>query len=314
MGCYPPSDDHNPNGPGAARVQQVTLSHAGGQRLQLEATFSGEVPPTPRVVQDRFGLIDAPGSIYTDYLIRPSHDDRVIAVSSPMPSVRQDWRADISEFDKSNPDGVLVSASARGKILTLVLDLAGQRELLSRGPFKADVSVVQMVVGQPTSTGAPNMFPVRSPDCHWDTPAPTADRRQPLPAQPPTWPEAPPSLPETPGPESTPAIPVSGVDTQGFLEYPPARCDPGDKAAMVMRTEASLVVICYGPRESLYYKGMRLSDSAAIRLDNVTSNDNGFTAINPTDGTQYEATLRGLTIVVGGQVVASEAAAESAFL
>ncbi|ORW08086.1 hypothetical protein DQP56_00170 [Mycolicibacter senuensis] len=59
---------------------------------------------------------------------------------------------------------------------------------------------------------------------------------------------------------------------------------------------------------------MRLSDSAAIRVDTVTSNSNGFTAINPADGTRYEATSEGLSIVVGGQVVASEPSVEWAFL
>ncbi|PQM53724.1 hypothetical protein C5U48_02630 [Mycolicibacter virginiensis] len=83
---------------------------------------------------------------------------------------------------------------------------------------------------------------------------------------------------------------------------------------MLLRTAASLVVICRGPGGGLYYKGMRLSDSAAIRVDTVTSNSNGYTATNAADGTRYEVSSQGLTIVIDGQVVASEAAVESAFL
>ena len=83
---------------------------------------------------------------------------------------------------------------------------------------------------------------------------------------------------------------------------------------MVLRTAESLVVICRMSSGNLYYKGMRLSDSAAIRVDTVTSNSNGYTAINTDDGTRYEVTSQGLTIVTDGQVAASEAAVESAFL
>ena len=238
------------------------------------------------------------------------------------PNASSGWHADVSEFDDSKPE-VLVSASANGDVLTLILDLAGQEEALGRGEFKADVDIVQMVNGQPDSTGVPSLFPVKSPNCRWDMPVSTTDNAGPKrPAQ--QWPSesiappntsSPPSiLPPGPPPNSTPPIPVSGVDRQGFLEYPAARCESADSAAMDLRTNQSLVVVCRNSRESLYYKGMRLSDFAAIRLDNVTSEPDRYTATNPADGTRYEFTLRGLVIVVGGQVAASENAIESAFL
>ncbi|QZA09620.1 hypothetical protein K3U94_10580 [Mycolicibacter heraklionensis] len=298
----------------------MALDHVGGQRLQLEATFAIKAPQSPRLVRDRFGLTEEPGSMDMEFYIRPSHiaDDRLIVVSSPKPSVGQDWRADVSEFDKSNPEGVLVSASARGKVLTLVLDFAGQREILGRGPFKADVAISPVANGRPRANGEPDFLMFRMLDCRWDSPVPAfEDRQLPPPseaARPPLWPEPPPPPPDVSVPGSTPPLPIAGADAQGFLGYPAARCEVPDHSAMLLRTAASLVVICRGPSGGLYYKGMRLSDSAAIRVDNVTADDNGFTAINPTDGTRYEATLRGLTIVVGGQVAASEAAVESAFL
>ncbi|WP_133056006.1 MULTISPECIES: hypothetical protein [Mycolicibacter] len=319
MGCQPKGNDPSPMGPAVTRVQQVTLSHAGGQRLQLEVTFAVKVPRPPRVVRGPFGPVEAPGSIDIVFEIIPAHDDRPIYVTSPAPSVGWGWKADVSEFDKSAPKNVLVSSTADGQVLTLVLDLAGQREILGSGPFKANVDVQPAVFGRQDSDGDLDSLFFRTLECHWNTPPPAPERRQSPPspetAQPPPWPEPPPPPPPNVSvPGSTPPLPVSGADTQGFLGSPSARCDIADHAAMLLRTASSLVVICYGPGESLYYKGVRLSDSAAIRVDTVTSNSNGFTAINPADGTRYEATSEGLSIVVGGQVVASEPSVEWAFL
>ncbi|MFL0278103.1 hypothetical protein [Mycobacterium sp. SMC-19] len=302
-------------GPLATQVQQVTLSHAGGQRLQLEITFAGEVPRPPRLVQGRFGPTEAPGEIDLWFHITPANDARSIIVMSPLPSVGQDWKADVSDFDKSNPDGVSVSSSVDGRVLTLILDLAGQRAILGRGPFKADVDVQPSAFGRQFADGDLDTHFFRSFDCLWDTPAPAFRQASPSPkaVQPPMWPDPPPP-PNASVPGSTPPIPVSGADTQGFLGYPAARCEVPDHSAMLLRTAASLVVVCYAQGGGLYYKGMRLSDLAAIRVDSVISKSDGFTATNPADGTRYEVSSQGLTIVVGGEVAASEPAVEWAFL
>ncbi|WP_237573603.1 hypothetical protein [Mycolicibacterium lacusdiani] len=122
------------------------------------------------MVNTALGPIDAPGSIHTDFLIHPQHapGEAVIQVTSPSPSVSQGWRADVSEFDESNPN-VLTSVSSAGRVLTIVLDLSAQPKILGTGEFKADVDVVQMVSGQPNANGEPNLFAVRSPQCLWTT-------------------------------------------------------------------------------------------------------------------------------------------------
>jgi hypothetical protein len=237
------------------------------------------------------------------FLIHPAGlaGEKVIVVESPSPAVGQGWRADTSEFDSTNPD-ILESISTSGTVRTFVLDLARLDRHLGQSPFEADVSVVVMVSGRPGAYGAPNPFPVRGTDCQWDNPAVDSPDHSSA------------AAPPVPAPSSAPPIPVSGADSQGFLNYPDVRCDSGDHAAMVMRTTDSLVVVCRAAGSSLYYKGMRLSDSASIRLDGATSTTNGYTVTNPTDGTRYELTRQGLVIVAGGQLAASEDAVESAFL
>lgn len=171
MGCTFRADDRGPAPPGIARVRQVTLSHPGQDDLQLDVEFVSGVPPEPHVVNTRFGSIDAPGSIHTDFLIHPHHaaPEAVIQVSSPSPSVGQTWSADVSEFGESNRN-VLTAVRSEGRVLTLLLDLSDQPKILGPGEFRADVDIVQMVSGQPGSMGEPNLFPVRSPECRWATP------------------------------------------------------------------------------------------------------------------------------------------------
>lgn len=171
MGCAFPADDTGPEPPGGGLVRQITLSHAGDSRLQLDVDFAFSVPPAPRTKTTRFGLIDAPGSIHTQFLIQPRHlaTDALIVVSSPSPSVGKGWYADASEFDEAAPN-ILTEVSSAGRVLTLVLDFSAQPEILGEGEFSADVDVVQMVSGQPGSGGGPNLFPVRSPKCLWATP------------------------------------------------------------------------------------------------------------------------------------------------
>ncbi|MFD5174976.1 protein kinase [Nocardia sp. NPDC058379] len=104
---------------------------------------------------------------------------------------------------------------------------------------------------------------------------------------------------------------VSGADGQGFLNSP--RCNDNDAAMTIARTTGSRVVICHTGDNRYYYKGARASDSLGIELDDpVPTGGGGFTATNPTDGTQYQLSPAGLTIVKGGSVLASESVTEFA--
>ncbi|GAD83798.1 serine/threonine protein kinase [Nocardia asteroides NBRC 15531] len=105
---------------------------------------------------------------------------------------------------------------------------------------------------------------------------------------------------------------VAGADGQGFLSGG-ARCNDNDAAMTIARTTGSRVVICHTGDNRYYYKGARASDGLGIELDDpVPTGGGGFTATNPTDGTQYQLTPAGLTISKGGSVLASEQVTEFA--
>lgn len=107
-------------------------------------------------------------------------------------------------------------------------------------------------------------------------------------------------------------VALPDADNQGFTTLRGARCDGGDVAALIERTTQSALVVCRSGSGGFYYKGVRLSDSAAIALGNAYPTNGGFDVVNPADGTQYQIRQDGLTIIVNGQVAASEPSVEFA--
>lgn len=111
----------------------------------------------------------------------------------------------------------------------------------------------------------------------------------------------------TTSPTKTPSLssPVQGADGLGFVGHP-ARCDPGNPPAAVVRTALSLAVVCQTGPENFYYRGERISDGANIELTNVVRSSDGFDATNPADGTRYEVRPQRLRIISNGHVDSSE--------
>lgn len=115
-------------------------------------------------------------------------------------------------------------------------------------------------------------------------------------------------------PQLTPPPVMSGADSHGFLDSTGPQCAGTDSAALLLRTSQSRVVICRSLNGTLSYRGIRLSDGAGLDLSQVQAGEDGYTAVNPVDGTEYRATLSGLVIANGGRVLAEENALESAFM
>ena len=117
---------------------------------------------------------------------------------------------------------------------------------------------------------------------------------------------APPAEP-TPTVTKTPSLsrPVQGADGLGFVGQP-ARCDPGNPPAAVVRTALSLAVVCQTGPGSFYYRGERISDGANIELANAVRSSGGFDVTNPADGTRYEVRPQRLRIISNGHVDSSE--------
>jgi Protein of unknown function (DUF2510) len=150
------------------------------------------------------------------------------------------------------------------------------------GPDGANITaIVTRVVGQ----GVDSTFSPPSTTASAVTPSPT---------------RAPPTA--TSGVStSTPTLSATlpGTDSQGFLAYPAARCDPGNPAAALGRTTKSVLVVCQVGPGSYYYRGVRLSDGASIELANVVHSSGGWDVTNPVDGTRYEIRPDHLTITRG---------------
>ncbi|MGO4442162.1 serine/threonine-protein kinase [Mycobacterium sp. 2YAF39] len=102
-------------------------------------------------------------------------------------------------------------------------------------------------------------------------------------------------------PPQLPSLP--GTDAQGFVDYAGARCGSGSTATVMGRTTQSVFVVCEIGPANYYYRGVRLSDGAAIELANAVRSSGGFDVTNPTDGTWYQVTPDKLSITTpDGQV------------
>ncbi len=97
-----------------------------------------------------------------------------------------------------------------------------------------------------------------------------------------------------------------GTDSQGWVGYPGARCDPGSSPAVMARTTQSVLVVCEIGPANYYYRGVRLSDNASIELANAVRSSDGFDVTNPVDGTRYEVRPTGISITSPGGQVSSE--------
>ena len=91
---------------------------------------------------------------------------------------------------------------------------------------------------------------------------------------------------------------VPGADAQGFVNSS-ARCDSGNPAAAMARTDQSVLVVCQAEPGKFYYRGQRLSDGASLELANAARSPGGWDVTNPADGTRYLIRPDQLTITNG---------------
>lgn len=98
--------------------------------------------------------------------------------------------------------------------------------------------------------------------------------------------------------------PEFAVDERGFVNSG-ARCEEGASAVAIGRTERSLVVVCQLPTGAFEYDGIRLSDGAALRLDDVSPTPSGFVARN--DGATYTVSSQELLVTEGNETVSRDA-------
>lgn len=100
----------------------------------------------------------------------------------------------------------------------------------------------------------------------------------------------------SPEPSAPRRISLPGTDDLGFMAYPGARCNAGDRPAALGLTNHSAVIVCEYAQGAYYYRGVRLSDGASIHLNGAYASAGGFDVTNPADGTIYQIRPQTLTI------------------
>lgn len=99
---------------------------------------------------------------------------------------------------------------------------------------------------------------------------------------------------------STSASNSTDTDALGFIGSK-ARCEAGQSAVAVGRTQRSVVVICADPGGDYEYRGVRVNDGAALTVSAESSGDGVFVARN--DGALYTVSPTDLTVTSGGKVI-----------
>lgn len=189
MGCeVQPDEELRASGvsvypPVAMRLDQVTLSHFGGKRLQVSLQFQQGVPATPRSVVSPYTrkAIDAPGSLSYVVVLHGADGSGSVQIMSPADG--HGWVATQMEYlvdqilkkevpDNYDPDRNLVeSARVDGKTAAILLNLEGIPGLFGHGPFRPAVNVTSQLQGLPSRDmpdGELTMFDLQV--CQWETP------------------------------------------------------------------------------------------------------------------------------------------------
>ncbi len=156
----------------------------------------------------------------------------------------------------------------------------------------AGVVVATLVMDEPGSSPS-----ARTPLSTAAQPYPTA--AQPKPAAAGTQPVKP-AADRTTQPAKPPVAPPIAMDDRGFVNSN-ARCEGNQSAVAIGRTNRSVVVVCKSPNNRFQYNGMRLSDGAALRLDDVRVTPQGFEARG--DGAKYLISATELVAMSGDAVL-----------
>lgn len=92
-------------------------------------------------------------------------------------------------------------------------------------------------------------------------------------------------------------------DDRGFINSS-ARCDSSQTAVAVARTQDSLVAMCADQSGHYVYRGVRLSDGAALNVSAESTGGREFVAHS--DGVTYSLTAQQLLITAGDTVIRRE--------
>ncbi|CAJ1582731.1 hypothetical protein [[Mycobacterium] wendilense] len=110
-----------------------------------------------------------------------------------------------------------------------------------------------------------------------------------------------------PAAEAAPVSPTTttsraGTDTDelGFISSK-ARCEQGQSAVALGRTQRSMVAVCAEPDGGYEYRGVRIDDGALLRTSARSSGAGTFVADN--EGARYTVSPKALEVTSGGKVI-----------
>lgn len=186
---------------------------------------------------------------------------------------------------------------------------ADEQDVPRRGLFSARTSAIAIVVASIATLAVVFVMLTANSDAPLRVQAipaqpDTTAQRTPVASTPSAATTPSPALPSpagaTPGPTATGTTaaqaPALAVDSRGFVGSA-ARCDPGERAAAIARTERAAVVVCLDADGSYEYQGVRLRDGAELRLSDVRPLTVGFEARN--GDTTYRLSPTELVVISG---------------
>ena len=101
-------------------------------------------------------------------------------------------------------------------------------------------------------------------------------------------------------PSTTTSTSAHPSDGRGYVDSS-ARCDPDQALMAYGRTARALVAICVGGDGGLQYRGVRLSDEAAVKLPAGRASDGSIVATN--DGVTYSVSSVAFLVSEGDTVL-----------
>lgn len=206
MGCATDTTSRDPAPLRTVNAQQLSVEHLDGQRIAVSVTFASTPPDPPRQVRSPYGgdLIDAPGSLSYIVFITAPHlgKDSGIEILSPVNG--SPWYAGMANLSAADHE-IPLTVSTSGKVVRLVVDLAGQDRLLDHAPFTPTISVSAAVSIPPTpELIGGDLASFRPQVCTWDTPTKSSLITSALP----TAPDSPPAAPSPTSQLSPPGTPA----------------------------------------------------------------------------------------------------------
>ena len=310
--------------PDELRVQRVTLTHLGGQKLGVAVEFLQSPPTAPIPVPQGGRLTDPPGSVSYGVLIQ-SHGDRefghnVLTIDSPRRGLG--WQ--VGSFDNSvggpgdfeikHPDSVLRSVETSGNTVNVRLDLEGQDAYFGGEVFKPYVSILVSGVGRRTSMAPQGEFiTFETQECPWDQQAasqPTPGTASP--GGPPMPPAARPPDNRTPqASDSQYVLPPSGryrcLVNSGALHEADVACEPSwinGQPGRFAQGPVGAVVTVNDQGVLSWHPGANIgvgspSDRTSLQYGN-TYEINVWTVVSGVDGTRFtnNATGHGMFVSI----------------